>query len=110
MASRRCSTSCTLLIAVAAWGCADRPTELSGVPTVQFNAVKFWEANASTRWNERATVLLTQRPPGNAQAATSRILTYLSLAQYRAVLVARATSNRRRTLPSRRRSRARLSP
>ena len=90
MTSRGFSTSCTLLIAVAASGCADRPTELSRVPTVQFAAVKFWEVNASTRWNERATVLLTQRPPANAQAAASRILTYLSLAQYRAVLAAEA--------------------
>jgi membrane-associated phospholipid phosphatase len=60
------------------------------MPTVQLDAVKFWEVNASTRWNERATVLLTQRPPANAQAAASRILTYLSLAQYRAVLAAEA--------------------
>lgn len=89
MTSRsRSSTTYSLLIAVAAWGCADQPTELSRVPAVQFDAVKFWEVNASTRWNERATVLLTQRPPGNAQAAASRMLTYLSLAQYRAVLAA----------------------
>src|SRR5437773_2774913 len=79
-----------LLIAVAAWGGADRPTEVSRVPAVRFDAVKFWEVTASTRWNERATVLLTLRPPGNAQAAASRILTYLSLAQYRAVLAAEA--------------------
>ena len=90
MTSRSCSITCTLVIAVAAWGCADRPTQPSRVPTAQFDAVKFWEVNASTRWNERATVLLTQRPPGNAQAAASRILTYLSLAQYRAVLAAEA--------------------
>jgi membrane-associated phospholipid phosphatase len=56
----------------------------------QRDAVKFWEATASTTWNERATVLVTLRPPANAQAATSRILTYLSLAQYRAVLAAEA--------------------
>jgi len=63
---------------------------VSRVAAVQLDAVKFWEVNASTRWNERATVLLTQRPPANAQAAASRILTYLSLAQYRAVLAAEA--------------------
>ena len=56
----------------------------------QRDVVKFWEATASTRWNERATVLLTQRPPANPQAAASRILTYLSLAQYRAVIAAEA--------------------
>jgi membrane-associated phospholipid phosphatase len=59
--------------------------------------VKFWEALATTRWNERATTLLRQYPPtanGQAQAATSRMLTYLSLAQYRAVLAAEAGKDR----------------
>jgi membrane-associated phospholipid phosphatase len=60
------------------------------MPAAQRDAVKFWEATASTRWNERATVLVTQRPPANPQAAVSRILTYLSLAQFRAVLAAEA--------------------
>ncbi len=90
MTSRtRCSAGWALLIAAAAWGCADRPTEAPGVPP-QFQAVKFWDVTASTRWNERATVLLALRPPGNAQAAASRMLTYLSLAQYRAALAAEA--------------------
>ena len=48
------------------------------------------DATASTRWNGRATSLLVSRPPGNAQAATSRMLTYLSIAQYHAVLAAEA--------------------
>jgi membrane-associated phospholipid phosphatase len=53
--------------------------------------VKFWEATASTRWNERATSLLGQYPPAaNAQAAALRMLTYVSVAQYRAVLAAEA--------------------
>ena len=87
---RYSATSCTLLIAAAAWGCADRPTGVPRVPAAHLSAVKFWEVNASTRWNERTTVLLTQRPPANAQAAASRILTYLSIAQYRATLAAEA--------------------
>ena len=60
-------------------------------------AVKFWDALATTRWNERATMLVQQYPPtanGQAQAATSRILTYLSLAQYRAVLAAESDKDR----------------
>ena len=73
-----------------AWGCADRPTESLRPSAPQRDAVKFWEATATTRWNQRATDLVTQRPPANAQAAVSRILTYLSLAQYRAVLAAEA--------------------
>ncbi len=89
MSRTRCSVRWALLIAAATWGCADRPTEAPGVPP-QFQAVKFWDVTASTRWNERATVLLALRPPGNAQAAASRMLTYLSLAQYRAALAAEA--------------------
>jgi membrane-associated phospholipid phosphatase len=80
------------LIAAAVSACSDAPPP-SGIEqprSPNFDAVKFWEVTASTRWNERANVLLTQRPPANAQAAASRILTYLSLAQYRAVLAAEA--------------------
>src|SRR5947209_11481376 len=72
-------------------GCADAPTHASIAPTdltARFDAVKFWDVPASTTWNARAITLLGQRPPANAQAAVSRILTYLSLAQYRAVLAA----------------------
>ena len=92
MTSRtRYSQRWILLLAVA-WGCADRPTESPSLrpAAAQRDVVKFWEATASTRWNQRATVLVTQRPPANPQAAVSRILTYLSLAQYRAVLAAEA--------------------
>src|SRR5438874_7255039 len=88
---------CTLFIAVAMWGCADRPTEVRQVPAVQFSAVKFWDVTASTRWNGRATDLLQGLPPGtpsNGQAWASRMLTYLSLAQYRAVQAATAPSDR----------------
>lgn len=75
--------------ALALAACADAPTT-PVVPSPQLDAVKFWEANASTRWIERTTQLVTLRPPGNAQAAVSRILTYVSLAGYRAVLAAEA--------------------
>lgn len=48
---------------------------------------------ASVEWNERAVALVVARPPtGNGQAAVSRILTYLSVAQYRAVVAAQAAS------------------
>ena len=90
MTSRtRYSQRWILLLAVAG-GCADRATESLRPPAAQRDVVKFWEATATTRWNRRATDLVTQRPPANAQAAVSRILTYLSLAQYRAVLAAEA--------------------
>jgi membrane-associated phospholipid phosphatase len=68
--------------------CTDAPTRASSPTSAQLDAVKFWEVNATTRWNERAATLLGQRPHANGQAAASRILTYLSLAQYRAALAA----------------------
>lgn len=83
--------ACGTLLALAltgVMGCTDTPTRVLRPTDAAADAVKFWEVTASTRWNERATVLVTQRPPANGQAATSRILTYLSLAQYRAVLAA----------------------
>ena len=51
-------------------------------------------ATASVRWNQRAVALVVARPPAsNGQAAVSRILTYLSLAQYRATLAADAAKS-----------------
>lgn len=91
------------LPAIVLAGCADGPSqlqtsrELNGAP--QHDATKFWEATASTRWNARALTLVGLQPPANGQAATSRILTYLSLAQYRAVLAAEK-GNSQSTHPS----------
>jgi hypothetical protein len=67
-----------------------------GEPRVHLQATKFWDALATTRWNLRATDLhQTLPPPPNGQAWASRMLTYLSLAQYRAALAATAPSTRR---------------
>jgi membrane-associated phospholipid phosphatase len=84
-------------------GCADGPSQPPTArevkPAPQLDATKFWEATASTKWNARAITLVGLQPPANAQAATSRILTYLSLAQYRAVLAAEK-GNSQSTHPS----------
>ena len=102
-ASLPAATLTAILLAAALAGCADGPSQ--PLPTQrqseapQFDATKFWDATASTRWNARAITLVAQQPPGNPQAATSRILTYLSLAQYRAVLAAE-NDKRRSTHPS----------
>ncbi|HEX6051607.1 MAG TPA: vanadium-dependent haloperoxidase [Gemmatimonadaceae bacterium] len=79
-----------LVAAIVASGCSDTPTRIVQPHTANLSAVKFWDANASTRWNERAIAHMNQRTLANGQAAASRILTYLSLAQYRAVLAAEA--------------------
>ena len=78
-----------LCIAAAAMSaCVDDPARSLSPGNAQRDAVKFWEDIASTRWNERAITLLASRPLANGSAASSRILTYLSLAQYRAALAA----------------------
>ncbi len=83
-------------------GCADAPTRPAATTTAHVDVVKFWEALATTRWNLRATDLLQGTvsddlplgvpAPPNGQAWASRMLTYLSLAQYRAALAASVPS------------------
>jgi membrane-associated phospholipid phosphatase len=77
-----------MLVVGALLACADGPTRISQPSTTEQSATKFWDVTASTRWNRRVAGLVALRPPANGQAATSRILTYLSVAQYRAVLAA----------------------
>ena len=86
-----------LLGAAMVWGCTDAPTEpRANTPAASAAVEHFWDANATTRWNARATHLLqfTTVTPPNGQAWASRTLTYLSIAQYRAILLATAPSNR----------------
>ena len=101
MLTRVRGTTCWALLLGAAIGCADAPTQAAVVaPPANLQATKFWDALATTRWNLRATDLhQTLPPPPNGQAWASRMLTYLSLAQYRAALAAAAPANRR-THPS----------
>jgi membrane-associated phospholipid phosphatase len=73
--------------------CADGPTAFPTQPELNGRAVKFWETLATTRWNERANLLMVLRPPANGQAAANRLLSYLSIAQHRAVLAAEAGKN-----------------
>jgi membrane-associated phospholipid phosphatase len=77
-----------VLLALAAVACTDGPDRALRPDAPNLSAVKFWEAGATTTWNERAAELITLRPPANSQAAVVRILAYLSIAQYRAVLAA----------------------
>jgi len=79
---------------LASAACTDAPVGPTALPEANGRAVKFWEALATTRWNERASGLLALRPPGNGQAAANRIFSYLSIAQYRAVLAAESGKDR----------------
>ena len=91
-------------IGVPSWGhlivagaiasaCTDAPARVVQPTTPQLDAVKFWEDNATTRWNRRATELFGTTTLPNGQAAASRILTYLSIAQHRAALAAEASKD-----------------
>jgi hypothetical protein len=93
-----------LLVAITGWACADAPTAPTPLPNPSFEKEKFWDDLAATRWNGLATTLLqgvkasTALPenipaPPNGQAWASRMLTYLSLAQYRAAMAASVPSN-----------------
>ncbi|MGH7710851.1 MAG: vanadium-dependent haloperoxidase, partial [Gemmatimonadaceae bacterium] len=77
-----------LVAAYVAVACSDSPSEVVEPEPIALDSVR---VTTSVRWNQRAVALVVARPPAtNGQAAVSRILTYLSLAQYRAVLAAEA--------------------
>jgi membrane-associated phospholipid phosphatase len=80
--------SVALVITVAAVACGDSTRTLEPTSDTSTDSVS---VSTSVRWNERAVALVELRQPAsNGQAAVSRILTYLSLAQYRAVTAAKA--------------------
>jgi membrane-associated phospholipid phosphatase len=74
-----------LLVGTGAAACSEPRTFTAPAETALDSA------SASVRWNQRAVALVVARQPtANGQAAVSRIMTYLSLAQYRAVVAALA--------------------
>lgn len=76
-----------LIISLAGAACGE---SASDVVAPSINSSYSVSVSTSVRWNQRAVALVVARPPAsNAQAAVSRILTYLSLAQYRAATAAR---------------------
>lgn len=71
-------------LALGLTACGDRATAPTGVVLkpdgAARSAVKFWDANATADWNERATSLEGRRPA----APVFRLYAYLALAQLRA--------------------------
>ena len=76
-------------LAVSLGACSDPSTApaVSADPTL--SAVKFWEAGSSVAWNRTARELIVSRGVTNP-AQQIRILAYLSVAQYNAVVAAEA--------------------
>ena len=81
-----------LVIGLGVASCADSstgtmPQQLS-LTSASSDAVKFWEAGASVRWNSLLRDLIAGKTVKPNQQAVFRAFTYLSLAQYNAVVAA----------------------
>jgi len=93
--NRSTAYSAVLLGSMILLACNDAPTSPELRTNSAANVEHYWDVLATTRWNTRATGLLQSQPaPPNGQAWASRMLTYLSLAQYRAVRDASSPSAR----------------
>ena len=71
-----------------AGACTDVQTPTD--PAVSQSAIKFWETGSAVAWNETAQELLTARVPN--PVVQVRILAYLSVAQYNAIIAAERES------------------
>jgi len=81
-------------LALALGACSDPTASPPLVPTgPQLSAVKFWEAGSSVAWNRTAREIITARG-GGSPGSQSRILTYLSVAQYNAIVAAEDAKER----------------
>jgi hypothetical protein len=74
--------------------CAEPTRSVTPAAPRMQGAVKFWEAGSSVAWNETARNLIVSRGV-TSPIAQSRILTYLSVAQYNAVIAAEDGSDGR---------------
>ena len=97
--SRKFSPSPLVVVSALAitWGvaaCADSSTATMPQPVspvgIAADAAKFWEVGATVQWNALLRDLIAGKPASSKpnQQATIRAFTYLSLAQYDAVIAA----------------------
>jgi membrane-associated phospholipid phosphatase len=80
------------VFALAIGGCTE-PTASSFDISPTLSEVKFWEVGSSVAWNQTARDILAARGAGTP-GSQSRIFTYLSIAQYNAIIVAADAQNR----------------
>lgn len=81
------------LLVLAIGACAEPIAVPPDVARPQFSAVKFWDAGSSVAWNTTARQLITLRG-GGTPVTQARILAYLSVAQYNAIIAAEDAKNR----------------
>src|SRR4029077_11831585 len=78
-----------------ATACSDTPTApvetSTGTSQIANSAVKFWEAGATVGWNQTARDLIALRAV--APPLQPRVLAYLTLAQYNAIVTAEDTKD-----------------
>lgn len=74
------------VLSLAIVACSDPATSPLAPTVAERSAVKFWEVGSSVAWNATARTLLTARAA--SPIAQARILAYLSVAQYNAVVAA----------------------
>jgi membrane-associated phospholipid phosphatase len=75
-------------VAITAVACGDPPTIASpSLSRAELSAVKFWEVGASVSWNETAREIIAARG-GGTPVTQARLLAYLSVAQYNAIVAA----------------------
>ena len=84
MRASRCLAAASITLALS---CDRGPTEPVRPDDAQSSAVKFWEAGSSVAWNQTARDLIVARAVASPIAQV-RILAYLSVAQYNAVVAA----------------------
>jgi len=90
-----------LLLVLGTVACAELPTapaQPAAGAVVRGDAVKFWDAGASVSWNAllRGVISAKAAAAKPNQQATLRAFTYLSLAQYDAVIAAEMENDGRR--------------
>jgi membrane-associated phospholipid phosphatase len=89
--SHRIKWSAVLGAAIALNACSDAATAPPDL-TVRYSAVKFWEVGSSVGWNDVARQLIQTR--ALSPQAQGRMLAYLSVAQYNAIITAENTKDR----------------
>jgi membrane-associated phospholipid phosphatase len=75
------------LLTLAVGACDEPIAAPLGVARPQFSAVKFWDAGSSVAWNTTARQVIDIRG-GGTPGSQARVLAYLSVAQYNAIIAA----------------------
>jgi len=89
---RRRVFSSFIAAALAVVACSDAATVPTAPVASSQAAVKFWDAGSSVSWNKTARDLIAARGVGTPPAQ-ARILTYVSVAQYNAIVAAENPKN-----------------